>query len=248
MLCASGGIFTTDRAAWVCCNTGSGSTDKWMHSGIFIVPPSKSAIITSNWWKWKWRKKKYCYCRKMFEKSRAKTCSWQITFAETYYRLVAFTLCRVWSTVFWRVKTLSAPLIKVHQKLWSPTPAKQKKEARLHSPDPESHSGTWSARRWWREWANSTPPAAARAEWGCRGSCTSHTVSRYVQGWGNTLSSLCSQTALYLDYIWLWSFFKGSLRPSLIFLQSLILKTKVWTHLFKWIKHLETKKSGHSTT
>lgn len=40
--------FTTDRAAWVCCNTGSGSTDKWMHSGIFIVPPSKSAIMTSN--------------------------------------------------------------------------------------------------------------------------------------------------------------------------------------------------------
>lgn len=23
--------------------------DKWMHSGIFIVPPSRSAMITSNW-------------------------------------------------------------------------------------------------------------------------------------------------------------------------------------------------------
>lgn len=42
-------VFTMDRAVCVWCNTGSGSMDKWMHSGIFIVPPSRSAIITSNW-------------------------------------------------------------------------------------------------------------------------------------------------------------------------------------------------------
>lgn len=41
----------------------------------------------------------------------------------------------------------------------------------LHSPDPGFRSETWSARRWWRAWVNSTLPAVAKVEWGCRGSC-----------------------------------------------------------------------------
>lgn len=30
------------------CKRGSGRWDRWMHSGIFIVPPSRSAMITSS--------------------------------------------------------------------------------------------------------------------------------------------------------------------------------------------------------
>lgn len=43
-------FLTRDSAVCVWCNRGSGSRDKWMHSGIFIVPPSRSAMMTSNWW------------------------------------------------------------------------------------------------------------------------------------------------------------------------------------------------------
>lgn len=39
---------TRDRVDCVWCNKGSGSKDRWIHSGIFIVPPSRSAMITSN--------------------------------------------------------------------------------------------------------------------------------------------------------------------------------------------------------
>ena len=38
-----------DRAVWVCCRRGSGNREMWTHSGIVTVPPSKSAMITSNW-------------------------------------------------------------------------------------------------------------------------------------------------------------------------------------------------------
>lgn len=40
---------TMDSAVWVCCRSGSGSREMWTHSGMVTVPPSKSAMITSNW-------------------------------------------------------------------------------------------------------------------------------------------------------------------------------------------------------
>lgn len=40
---------TMDSAVWVCCRSGSGSRETWTHSGMVTVPPSKSAMITSNW-------------------------------------------------------------------------------------------------------------------------------------------------------------------------------------------------------
>lgn len=37
-----------DSAFWVLCNRGSGSWERCIHSGILIVPPSRSAMITSS--------------------------------------------------------------------------------------------------------------------------------------------------------------------------------------------------------
>ena len=43
------GLVTMERAVWVCCRRGSGSREMWTHSGMVTVPPSRSAMITSNW-------------------------------------------------------------------------------------------------------------------------------------------------------------------------------------------------------
>jgi hypothetical protein len=41
-------VVTMERAVWVCCKRGSGSREMWTHSGMVTVPPSRSAMITSN--------------------------------------------------------------------------------------------------------------------------------------------------------------------------------------------------------
>lgn len=41
-------VVTMERAVWVCCRRGSGSREMWTHSGMVTVPPSRSAMITSN--------------------------------------------------------------------------------------------------------------------------------------------------------------------------------------------------------
>lgn len=38
-----------ESTVWVCWRSGSGSREMWTHSGIVTVPPSRSAMITSNW-------------------------------------------------------------------------------------------------------------------------------------------------------------------------------------------------------
>lgn len=38
-----------ERAVWVCCSSGSGSSEMWTHSGMVTVPPSRSAMITSSY-------------------------------------------------------------------------------------------------------------------------------------------------------------------------------------------------------
>lgn len=43
-----GVIFTIDSAFWVLYSRGSGSWERCIHSGIFIVPPSRSAMMTSS--------------------------------------------------------------------------------------------------------------------------------------------------------------------------------------------------------
>lgn len=46
------GVFralTMESTVWVCWRSGSGSREMWTHSGMVTVPPSRSAMITSNW-------------------------------------------------------------------------------------------------------------------------------------------------------------------------------------------------------
>ncbi len=49
IMCVFFGVFfTMDSAFWVLCNRGSGSWERCIHSGTLIVPPSRSAMITSS--------------------------------------------------------------------------------------------------------------------------------------------------------------------------------------------------------